>query len=60
MRYQFEYYYIYKEMLLLGDTIENMEELLEIAATEQMRRNSAKRENRAFSGQAQRVASSSR
>lgn len=35
MRYQFEYFYIYKGKLLLGESIENMEELLELAAIEE-------------------------
>lgn len=60
MRYQFEYFYIYKGKLLLGETIENMEELLELAAIEQIRNNPEKDETRVFSGRAQRAASSSR
>ncbi len=35
MQYQFEYFYIYKGKLLLGESIDAMEELLELAAVEE-------------------------
>ena len=60
MRYQFEYFHIYKGKLLLGETIENMEELLELAALEDLNKRSEKRKTPLFNPPAQRAASSSR
>ncbi|MDA3958779.1 hypothetical protein [Oceanispirochaeta sp.] len=60
MSYQYEYFYIYKEKLLLSETIENMEELLELVAIEQIRANPEKMANSLFSGSAQRATSSIR
>ena len=34
MRYEFEYFYIYNGKLLLSESIENMEELLDLAVLE--------------------------
>ena len=60
MRYQFEYFHIYKGKLLLGETIENMEELLELAALEDLRKGSEKRKTALFTSHTQRAASASR
>jgi len=60
MRYQFEYFYIYKGKLLLGESIESMELLLELAAIERFRQNPVKRQIRVFSEGYQRAASPSR
>ncbi len=60
MRYQFEYFHIYRGKLLLGETIDNMEELLELAALEDLRKGSEKRKTVLFTKPSQRAANSSR
>jgi len=60
MRYQFEYFYIYKGKLLLGESIESMEALLELAAIERLNQTPRRRETRVFSDGYQRAASPSR
>jgi hypothetical protein len=57
MRYQFEYFYVYKGKLLLSETIESMEQLVELAAIEQLLTTSGKKETRRFPDGNQRAAS---
>lgn len=60
MRYQFEYFYIYKGKLLLGESIDSMEELLELAAIEKSLEAPKSNNSKSYSGSSQRAASSSR
>lgn len=60
MRYQFEYFYIYKGKLLLGESIESMEELLELAAIEKSMEAPRAGDPKSYSGSSQRTANSSR
>ncbi len=58
MRYQFEYFYIYKGKLLLGESIESMEELLELAAIEETL--TTRRHRASYSAPSSKAANSSR
>ncbi|MDC7233473.1 MAG: hypothetical protein PQJ58_09580 [Spirochaetales bacterium] len=60
MRYQFEYFYIYKGKLLLGETIDSMEELLELAAIEKSLEAPEVKSPNLYSESSPRAASSSR
>lgn len=60
MRYQFEYFYIYKEKLLLGDSIDSMEELLELAAIEKSLEAPQSSDPKSYSTSTLRAANSSR
>ena len=60
MRYQFEYFYIYNGRLLMSETIEKMEELLDLAALDKQQagKGQSRREN--YSPRSSATASSSR
>lgn len=48
MQYEFEYFYIYEGKLLLSESIETMEELLDLAAVEKHRAKDGRTENGAY------------
>ena len=56
MRYQFEYFHIYKGKLLLGGSIESMEVLLELAAVERSREARQAKKSTFYSSSSARVA----
>ena len=50
MRYEFEYFYIYREQLLLSESIEEMEELLDLAAQEKQQAAKRQSKEKRYSG----------
>ena len=60
MRYDFEYFYIYKGNLLLSESIENMEELLELAARQKLLAEQIREKGRSYSGTSPAASSLSR
>ncbi len=60
MRYEFEYFYIYNGRLLMSETIETMEELLDLAAIDKQRAEKGHSRKENYSERSSRPASSSR
>ena len=59
MRYEFEYFYIYNGRLLMSETIETMEELLDLAAIDKQRAEKGHSRKGSYSESSSRPASSS-
>ncbi len=60
MRYEFEYFYIYNGKLLMSETIETMEELLDLAAIDKQQASKGHNRKENYSNRSSAPASSSR
>ena len=60
MRYDFEYFYIYDGKLLLSDSVEGMEELLDLAAREKHQARDKQSKGRSYSNNSSAAFSASR